>query len=196
MCVFVCTRLHNRDTYLSIHISALFYILFAWSRCVLIYTCFCCLFYTCLGLLSIFFMHASDIYVYVLIRLLNSLGRFGACRGCVECLQYIYIYISSASTQPTSPFGCVFVCTRLHNRDTYLSIHISALFYIWFAWPRYIFIYTYSRSLLYNIFGCSLNALIDHYVLIYSYFRVFLQHPCGSLLVDLLLFSGVSLTPQ
>ena len=83
------------------------------------------------GFIVDFFMHVSDIYVYVLIRLLNSLGRFGACRGCVECLQYIYIYISSASAQPTSPFGCVFVCTRLHNRDTYLSIHISALFYIY-----------------------------------------------------------------
>ena len=114
----------------KLHIFALVYILFVWSRYIFIYIYFCSLFYTCLGLLSIFFMHVSDIYVYVLIRLLNSLGRFGACRGCVECLQYIYIYISSASTQPTSPFGCVFVCTRLHNRDTYLSIHISALFYI------------------------------------------------------------------
>jgi len=117
----------------KLHIFALVYILFMWSRYMSIYIYFCSLFYTCLGLLSIFFMHVSDIYVYVLIRLLNSLGRFGACRGCVECLQYIYIYISSASTQPTSPFGCVFVCTRVHNRDTYLSIHISALFYILFA---------------------------------------------------------------
>ena len=81
----------------------------------------------CLGLLSIFFMHVSDIYVYVLIRLLNSLSHFGARRGCVECLQYIYIYISSSSTQPTSPFGCVFVWTRLRNRDKYLSIHIFAV---------------------------------------------------------------------
>ena len=75
-------------------------------------------------------MYVSDIYIYVLIRSLNSLSRFGARRGCVECLQYIYIYIGPSSTQPTSPCGCVLVWKRLRNRDTYLSIHVFAVCFV------------------------------------------------------------------
>jgi len=98
-------------------------------------------------------MHVSDIYVYVLIRLLNSLGRFGACRGCVECLQYIYIYILVLRLLNPRHLLDVCLCARgciieihiylyifplsfiydLRGRDIYLSIHILALFYIIFS---------------------------------------------------------------
>jgi len=89
--------------------------------------------YLSMFIVNFLFIHVSEMHVYVLIRSLNSLGRFWARGSCAECLKYIYICFGPSSTQPRSPFGCVLVWTRLRNSGTYLSIHILALFYILFS---------------------------------------------------------------